>query len=719
MTSRAFRSSAIGVTFIARQFGVRINVDAIENAISNGTLSNAKEFADYFFKQDILVRPRKLNIKELVSKSYIYPCVAIMKDGRSFILAGADSREGADKTQFIAIDPMDPTAQPARIPIAEFSRDWAGQIVLVSRSSGNPSTDRAFDWQWFLPELYRFKGVMALTFIISLLLHALGIAPIIYIQISLDKVLGYEATATLYVLTAAVTLALIFNGLLTYGRDYVINHICTTIEARLTGDVFDKMLNLPAQTFHTTSPAEMEGKVQSVVAVRMFLARQVLTNLYDATGILVFVPILFGYSPILALVVVLFSLMQGFIDLASKIRQRKLGGSIGEANMSRMRTLRETIGGIDSVKTLSQEPIQRREWRSAAAASIRSNTEMSKLTNLTGSINATLMSLMTVAIVFTGINLVFAGSLSAGAIISCNMLGAKVVAPIKGLITFFADTHIIAGAMAQIGSIWNANPERTGSGSQQVIQGGFKVRDVTVRFDDHAVLDKINLDIPARSKVAIVGPSASGKSTLMRLLQGLLKPSEGIVEVDGVNLASLDLSFYRSQVALVDLQPSFFAGPLDENIRRVRPNISARELEEVIEDSGLGLLSDNLPEGLSTHVDQTASNLSQAHKIIVGLARAMASAPNLLLLDETFNSLDKRVLVHLKNNLNKIASGRTLISTTHDMRFVPDHDWIIVLDQGKVVGQGKHDELLSNCALYADLWRLEKQIDGSVARAEG
>ena len=98
---------------------------------------------------------------------------------------------------------------------------------------------------------------------------------------------------------------------------------------------------------------------------------------------------------------------------------------------------------------------------------------------MTSAINGTLSSLMTVAIIFTGINLVFAGSLSAGAIISCNMLGAKIVSPIKGLITFFADTHIIKGAMEQIGSIWNANPERVGGGSQHVIKGDYGLKAVS------------------------------------------------------------------------------------------------------------------------------------------------------------------------------------------------------------------------------------------------
>ena len=717
MSSRAFRSSAISVTYIARQFGIQVNADAVEEAIQRGSLSSPKDFGHYFFDHGVLVKVRKFKTTELIEKKYIYPCVAIMKDGRSFILAGTDVKEGIDQSKVIAIDPMDPTAQPERMGFPEFVDAWSGQIVLVSRSSGEASKDRVFDWKWFLPELYRFKGIMATTFIVSLIVHALGVAPIIYIQISLDKVLGYQAMSTLYVLTGAIVLALIFNGLLVFGRDYVINHISTTIESRLTGDVFDKLLDLPAQTFQVTSPAEMEGKVQSVLSVRAFLSRQILTNLYDATGILVFVPILFGYSPILTMVVIGFAVLQGVIDLGSKYRQRELGKGIGQANVDRIRALRETVAGIDSIKTLSQEAIQRREWRSAAAGSIRRNFNLLKTVNITSAINSTLSSLMTVAIIFTGINLVFAGSLSAGAIISCNMLGAKIVSPIKGLITFFADTHIITGAMTQISSIWNANPERVGGGTQQIIKGDFDLNDVTVRFDEHEALAKVNMKVPARGKVAIVGPSASGKSTLLRLLQGLLKPNEGLVEVDGTNLASLDISHYRSQVALVDLYPTFFAGTIEQNIRRVRPNISAREMEEVLEHSSLGILAKDLQDGLSTEIDQTASNLSQSHKITVGLARALATSPNLLLLDETFNTMDKQTQVYLKGKIDDIANGRTLIATIHDMRWINNFDWIIVLDSGSVVGQGKHEELLVNCPLYSELWKLEEKIGSEASEA--
>lgn len=718
MNNRALLTSAIGVTLLARQYGVRVQPDVVEDALNKGVIRSSKDLDSYFGRQGIRTSFRKLRTADLVGKKYLFPCVGLMKDNRALILVAVQHTGGNSEPVVTTFDPTDPSGATKNTPLNEFKKSWSGRAVLVAQSSGESSKDRPFNWRWFLPELARYKGLLLITFIASVLMNGLAITPIIYIQIALDKVLAYEAQSTLYVLTLGVVVALVFSGLLTYGRDYVIGHISAVIESRISGDIFDKLLDLPAQTFQTTGHNELEGQVMSVAAVRNFISRQLLTTIYEATGILVFTPILFGYSPILAALVLGFALFQGAVDLVSKSRQKTAGELTGAANAKRDVVLRETLANIDAVKTLSQELPQRREWRATAARAIRGNARLSNSSNFASSVNTTVGSLMTVAIVFVGINLVFAGALSAGAIISCNMLGARVLGPIRKIITFRHDSRSFFSAIESITKIWDAPPERPGHGAQKILQGQFTFRNVEVRFGEKAALHGVNLTVPARQRIALVGSSASGKTTLLRLLQGLLKPNAGFLEVDGVNAASLDIAHYRSQVALVDDSPRFFSGTIEENIRRVRSNISEREFELAVEHSGLANVLPALSAGLSTEVDQTGSNLSRSHKVIVGLARALATRPNLLLLDDCFSNLDTDCQVHMYRNLSDISRGRTLITTLHDMRLVQAFDWIIVLEGGEAVGVGTHCDLIDDCAAYKKLWTLEEELGGTTgARA--
>ena len=709
MEERSLRSAALGIIAIARQFGVRITADTIDSAIERGNLNNRDELENAFSALGVTAQLRRVKPRELRDKSYYYPCVALLKDGTSRIVTNCTTDEN-HLPAFICIDPLDPSAASETVGESEFLADWSGLLFLVAKRSGQEAQDRFFDWRWFLPELFRYKWLLLITAVASIIIHLIGLAPIIFIQVTLDKVLGYGATSTLYILTFAVILALIFGGILTYSRDYTINFIATSVEARLSGDLFDKIIALPSQTFQTTPTSELESTMQAASNFRMFISRQILGTVFDSIGILIFAPILIGYSPILALIAFSFAVLSGLISLYGKMRERELGKDVGQAEGARARIMRESITGIETIKTFSLEGNQRRDWRQVSSQSINRNIKRSVLNNIIGSLSSTLQQSMTICVVFVGVILVMGGNLSAGAIISSNMLAGKIVAPIKQLFTFFADLDGFRRNLELVAKTWNGSSERGTAGAQHVIRGEIAFRNVTVNFNDHKALDSLSLIVPARGKVAIVGPSAAGKTTMLRMIQGLLYPNTGVMEVDGHNFRGLDINNYRNQVATVDANPVFFTCSIEENLRWVRPNISDREIEEALNLSGLSKIIKDLPDGLSTEISQNGAPLSQGTRTCLAIARCLISQPRVLLLDEALTTLDKSSQVWLIENLDEIARGRTLIMSTHDLRFTAGFDSIIVLESGVLAGQGTHHELLANCPIYEQLWNLDLSL---------
>ena len=712
MNSKTLRSLSLSAIALSRQFGVRITVEQLEKKISQGQIKSEKELKSTLKEQGVKVQRLKPSLKTLIERSYYFPCVALLRDGSARILISCKSN-AKNVVEFQSIDPLDPTNKINVETETEFKRSWAGSVYLISSETGIASQDRIFDWTWFIPELYRFKGLLALTFIAAILTAILGLAPIVFIQISLDKVLNFGAVSTLYILVMGVCAALIFNGVLGYVRDYVINFISTSIEARLSGDIFDKVMAMPAATFQTGSSSEFEALLQASGKIKSFISTQVLKTIFDATTIIVFLPVLFGYSPVLALIVTFFSMTIGAITLFGRWRQKEAGKITGPLEASKRRVIQSSIAGVETIKAFSLEASQRREWRKVSSRSIRQSVQGQISNMIITNVNATLTQLMTVAIVTTGVLLVLNSGLSAGAIISCNMLGGKLVSPFTSFFTFFSDLNNFKSTLDSVGKSWNGPNERVGSGNEVVVKGEIVCKDVIVKFENTNALNGLNLNISAKAKVAVVGPSGSGKTTFLRLCQGFLRPNSGSMEIDGQNIRYLSLDNYRSQNTLIDGKPVFFGATIEENLRKVQPGISEREFQEILEISGLQKVLEQLPEGISTEINQFGMPLSQGDRVTLALARGLMSGPRILLLDEALANLDKSGQISFFENFGKISELKTVIMATHDLRSTAHFEQIIVLDKGAVVGQGTHDELLKTCPLYQELWTMEQKLTGT------
>ena len=703
------RSVSVGSCLLARQYGFNVTLDAVESKFESGDLNDFSDLKSFFNASGIEINLLRISKKDLEKRSYIFPSIAILNGENAVIITSLKrDADGILKVQYI--DPIDPTGNIEEQEVHTFLDQWTTRLVTVSRYTGHFSKDKFFDMSWFYPEFYRFKWVLVLTFFISLLLHTLSLSPIIYIQITLDKVLGYGATETLYVLTAGVVLTLIFNGILGFVKDYIIQHISIIIEARISGDLFDKMLELPLGKFQTIGSSDLEQTISAGSSIRTIVDRQILNNIFEAAGLLVFVPVLIGYSPILAGIVLLFSLVSALIGLFLRRTESDLTAAFASESLKKNQTLRETITGIDAVKVFSLESSQRKDWRHNTASAITAYSSRHKISNLNSALQSVFQQLMTVAIIFAGVMLVLSGGLSAGAIISCNMLGAKVVGPIKQIVMFVAELSVFREVVSQVAELWNAPSERSGVGGQKIVRGNLEFSNVNILFDNSPALENLSCSLSEGTSVGIVGPAGCGKTTFLRLIQGLLRPNTGVFTIDGVSYANLNIENYRSQVALISQGATYFSGTIESNLRRARPNISEREFQDALNWSGLNNIMDQFSEGLSTLIDQNASGISSSHRIIISLARALVSNPRILLFDEVFSNVDKALCKHILLNLENISRGRTFIMATHDIGLLTKFDKIVVLDGGTVIQTGSHNELIEKSDIYKELYDLDVEV---------
>ena len=703
------RSVSVGSCLLARQYGFNVTLDAVESKFESGDLNDFSDLKSFFNASGVEINLLKISKKDLEKRSYIFPSIAILNGENAVIITSLKrDADGILKVQYI--DPIDPTGSIEELKVDTFLDQWTSRLVTVSRYTGHFSKDKFFDMSWFYPEFYRFRWVLVLTFFISLLLHTLSLSPIIYIQITLDKVLGYGATETLYVLTAGVVLTLIFSGILGFVKDYIIQHISIIIEARISGDLFDKMLELPLGKFQTMGSSDLEQTISAGSSIRTIVDRQILNNIFEAAGLLVFVPVLIGYSPILAGIVLLFSIVSALIGLFLRRTESDLTAVFSSESLKRNQTLRETITGIDAVKVFSLESSQRKDWRHNTASAITAYSGRHKISNLNSALQNVFQQLMTVAIIFAGVMLVLSGALSAGAIISCNMLGAKVVGPIKQMVMFVAELSVFRDVVNQVAELWNAPSERSGVGGQKIVRGNLEFSNVNILFDNALALENLSCNLSEGTSVGVVGPAGCGKTTFLRLIQGLLRPNTGVFTIDGVSYANLNIENYRSQVALISQGATYFSGTIESNLRRARPNISEREFQDALNWSGLNNIMDQFPEGLSTIIDQNASGISSSHRIIISLARALVSNPRILLFDEVFSNVDKALCKHILLNLENISRGRTFIMATHDIGLLTNFDKIVVLDGGTVIETGSHNELLEKSDVYRDLYNLDVEV---------
>ena len=709
---QAMRGSQKSLILVARQLGIHIGPNDIPDRFKNDERElSPKEMCELAHSFNLKAKSTKITDNELIKLLTKKQQILRLQNGRYVIaLRIIDSKD--DDKSILFLDTGVTTPKPQQISIKELKKGWDGQVILLKARSKAFEGQSELRLSWLIGESMRNRSVMVQVVIVALILNIFAVVPAVFMMLVLDKVVNYEAYSTLYVITSGVIVAYLFNGILGFLRAYLLDFLSQKVEAKLSVRVFEKLISLPMQRFHRES-ANFLRFTSQISVIKNTLTQKIFSTALDSVSLLVFIPILFFYSPVLFMVVFSFSILGAIASIIYSKRQRDSMGKVSKAEAKRQEFISVSVNGIENVKGLALEPTLKEQWRELEANFIIASEDMQKKSATLNNISSTINQLMTAMVIFVGVHLVFSGSLSAGILVGFNMLASRVSRPIIDLVTLKTEISKLVQSLQLVSGIVDANTETTARGQKPQLMGQISFRNVEFGYDDNTkILKDVDLEINPRQVIGLTGKSGCGKSTIAKLIQGLYRPQSGIVALDNVDLRLLDLSHIRSQVSLVGSESYFFPGTIRESISRAAPNSSMDKITWAAKKVYAHDEIESFPDGYETFLEENATNLSTGLRQKLAIARALIRNPRVIILDDAITGFDVDSEIKLYDALSDIALGRTVIIVSNRLWHLRICNKIFVLDNGVITQQGSFEELKSVKGFFGETFNKQISVLG-------
>lgn len=658
----------------------------------------------------------KLDWKGVSSLRQAYPAIAKLKNGSHVVIAGFIQSTGENTNGAVAVfDPLESgDAKHRRIPKEQFEKIWDGTVFLFKRKYTLTDESQPFSLRWFIPEILRYKRAFFDVALSVLFINVLSLITPLFFQIIIDKVLVNQAFTTLHVLGIGMLTLITVNACLDFLRDYLLLHATNKIDMRITSRTFKHMLSLPIDFFEKITAGVLTKHIQQTAHIRAFLTGSVFLTFLEATSLFIFLPFLFFYSFKLTGIVATFTLLIASVILVLLVPFKRRLDDLYEAEGNRQSMLVETINGMPTVKAMAIEPLLRKQWDGKVANAINMQFRVGQISISAKALTQFLERSMTITLIWLGASQVFNGAITVGALIAFQMLASRVTSPLVRIVGLIHQYQEAALSVEKLGLIMNA-PEEWGAnrhGTKASLQGDISFDNVSFHYAPNlpAAIDNLSVSIAQGTILGIVGPSGSGKTTITRLLQKAYVPTSGTIRINNCYLNEIDTAHLRRQTGVV-LQESFlFRSSVADNIRAGQATATRQQIIDASLLAGADEFIVKMANGYDTQLEEGARNLSGGQRQRLAIARALLTNPEILILDEATSSLDPESETIIRKNLLKIAKGRTLIIVSHRLSMLQGADNILVLESGKLVGFGSHNNLLKVCALYNKLWNHQMEI---------
>jgi ATP-binding cassette subfamily B protein len=611
----------------------------------------------------------------------------------------------------------DPGPGFRKMTVEEFEKGWTGTCLLFKPGSDMVQLAAARSpWVRFVSYLKPFKNILAHLFMATFVIQVLGVAPPVIIQHILDGVLVHQDVSLLHLLIAGLIITNLFAQLTSIMRAFLSNFMVRNMDFSMMSGFLKHALSLPISFFSKRKTGDIFARFQENQTIRAFLTESTITTVLNLLMVFIYFSILFMYSVQMTLFLVALVIPILGLTVAVTPRLKAYAREAFQASTDAESLLMEIIGGAETVKGMGIERLMRLKWEKKYANSLGVQYRAQRFSILVGLVSQVMNSVITIGVLWLGANLVLAQELTIGQLIAFNALMGSALSPLMGLVGLWSQIHEAGVAMERLGDILEMEPEQKPDElSTRVIlpdlKGDIELKDLYFRYggkETPYVLEKINLKIEPGQLVAIVGQSGSGKTTLAKLLVGFYPPTEGTMLVDGYDISVVDKEYYRAQIGYVMQSNLLFSGAIAENIASGDENPDRNRIIEVAKLADAHGFISNLPLGYEQLVGERGMGLSGGQLQRLCIARALYHDPKLLILDEATSALDTQTESNILGSMQEILRGRTAVVIAHRLSTIMNADRILVLYNGSVVEEGRHEELVDKKGMYFQL--VKKQI---------
>ena len=593
----------------------------------------------------------------------------------------------------------------------EFFKIWSGVLImLVPTTKFQKGNENKGVFSRFFGLILPQKRLLINIFLSALIITVFGILASFYFTFIMDDIVPNSLRKTLMTLSIGIVALYIFKAILEAFRNHLMLYLSQKLDIPLILGYYQHVLGLPMNFFGTRKVGEIVSRFMDASKIRDAISSATLSIMIDTLMALVGGIVLFSQNRLLFGIAFVIVILYAIIVFAFNKPVKKINEKQMEDNSQVTSYLVESMNGIETIKAFGAEEKAKIKTDKLFVKLLKSVFKGGIITNAQHTLTGAVSTIGTTVILWVGVVSILNGDMTLGGLITFNALLAYFLDPVKNLINLQPTMQTAIVAAERLSEILDLELEKKDDESKKIkpdsLNYPIRIENLDFRYGTRTlVLENINMNIKAGEKIALVGESGSGKTTLSKLLMNFYSWEKGEIFIGDYNLKDIEIELLRSKIAYISQDIFLFSGTIRENLELGNEDATLEDIIEACKLSKSDEFINKLPLRYETMLEENGANLSGGQKQRLAIARALLKKPDILIMDEATSNLDSITEKAIEKTINNLSANITTIIIAHRLSTIMRCDKIFVMENGRFIEQGPHDELIEQRGKYYNLWK--------------